>query len=87
METTLKYNLPNNTVMKSAYSTSKWSIKFNMKSKIEEDHRLDVTYYVKRPEETCREDWINETGRKLFERVIDHSGRDKSSKTQYWKEK
>ena len=76
---TFKNNLPNNMVMKSAYSASKLSNKFNIKSKIKQDHQHDLTYYAKCPEETCRENYIGETGRRLSERVIDHSGRDKQS--------
>ena len=79
MKTTLKYNLPNNIVTKSAYSASKLSNKFNIKLKIKQDHQHDVTYYVKCPEETCRFDYISETGRRSSESVIDHSGRDKNS--------
>ena len=79
MKTTLKNNLPKNIVTKSGYSASKLSNKFNIKSKIKEDHQDDVTYYVKCPEETCRENYIVETERRLSERVIDHSGSDKSS--------
>ena len=78
-KTTLKYNLSNNIVTKSAYSVSTLSNKFNIKSKIKQDHQHDVTYYVKYRKESCREDYIGETGRGLSERVIDHSGRDKNS--------
>ena len=39
----------------------------------------DVTYYVKFPEENCREDYIGETERRLSECEIHHSGRDKNS--------
>ena len=66
-------------VTKSAYSVRELSNKFNIKSKIKQDHQHDVTYYVKCPEETCREDYIGETGRRLSEPVISHSGRDKNS--------
>ena len=65
MKTTLKYNLPNNIVTKRAYSASKLSNKFNIKSKIKQDHQHDVTYYVKLPATTCREDYIGDTGRRL----------------------
>ena len=67
MKTTLTYNLPNNLVMKSAYSASKLNNKFNIKSKIKQDHQHDVTYYVKCSEETCREDYTGKTGRRLSE--------------------
>ena len=79
MKTNFKCNLPNNIVTKSAFSASKLSNKFNIKSKTKQDHQHDVTYCVKCPEETCGEDYIVETGKILSERVIDHSGRDKNS--------
>ena len=63
MKRTLKYNLPNNIVTKSAYSASKLSNKFNIKLKIKQDHQHDITYYVKCPEETFRENCIGQTGR------------------------
>ena len=65
-------------VTKSAYSVRELSNKFNIKSKIKQDHQ-HVICYVKCPEETCREDYTGETGRRLSERVISHSGRDKNS--------
>ena len=61
MKTTLKYNLPNNAVSKSTYSTSKLSKKFNIKWKIKHDHH-HATYYVKCPVDPCREDYIGERG-------------------------
>ena len=64
MKTTLKYNLPNNIVTKSAHSASKLSNKFTIISKIKHDHHYDVAYYVKCPVETCREDYIGETKKK-----------------------
>ena len=75
MKTTLKNNLLNNIVTKSASSAS---IKFNIKLKIKQDHQNDVTYYVTCPEESCRENYIGKKGRRLSERAIDHSGRDKN---------
>ena len=79
MKKAVKYNLSNNIVTKSAYSASQLSREFNIKSKIKHDHHHCVTYYIKCPVETCREDYIGETGRILSERLIDHSGRDKNS--------
>ena len=63
----------------SAYSASKLGTKFDIKSKTKQDHKHDLTYYAKCPEETCLEDYTGETGRRLYERVIDHNGRDKKS--------
>ena len=79
MKKTVKCNLSNNIVTKSAYSASQLSREFNIKYKIKHDHHHYVTYYIKCPVETCREDYIGETGRRLSERLIDHSGSDKNS--------
>ena len=79
MKTALKYHSPNNIVTKSAYSASKWSNKFNIKSKIKRDHQHDITYYVKYLEEICRERYIGEKGRRLSECVVNHSGSDKNA--------
>ena len=87
MTTTLKYSLPNNVVTKSAYLASRVSNKFNMKSKTKHDDHHDLTCYVKCSVQTCREDYIGETGRRLSECVIDHSGCDKNYHVlkHYWK--
>ena len=58
---------------KSAYSVSQHI------QQIKQDHQHDVTCYVKCPDESCREDYIGATGRRLSEFVIGHSGRDKNS--------
>ena len=85
MKTALKYNSPNNIVTKSAYSASKRSNKFNIRSKIKQHHQHGVTYYVKYFEEICREDYTGETGRRLSEFVVNHSGSDKNSHVlKYW---
>ena len=79
MKKTLKKNLPENVVPKAAFSASRLSDKFNIKTKTKKDHQHDVTYYVQCPEETCNDDYTGETGRRMAERVIDHCGRDKKS--------
>ena len=85
MKRALKYHSPNNIVTKSAYSASKRSNKFNIRSKIKQHHQHDVTYYVKYLEKICREDYTGETGRRLSECVINHSGSDKNSHVlKYW---
>ena len=53
--------------------------KFNVKTKAVKEHQPDTTYYVECPEENCNENHVEETGRRLLKRVIDHNGRDKNS--------
>ena len=43
------------------------------------DHEHDLIYYVKCLEESCTDDYIGESGRRVIERVKYHNGRDKSS--------
>ena len=71
IKTTLEYSLPNNIFTKSAYSATKLSIKLNIKSKKKHEYHHHVTYYVKCPVETSRENYICETGKRLSEHVID----------------
>ena len=59
-----------------AYSGTKLSRKFKLKDQTKKDHQHDVVYYAKCPEEQCTEDYTRETGRRLIERVNDHSGND-----------
>ena len=47
----------------------------NYKTKF--DYKHDLVYYVKCPE--CQEEYIGEIGRKLHERICDHSGKDSKS--------
>ena len=43
------------------------------------DHKHDLIYQVKCPEETCTDDYIGGSGRRVMKRVKDHNGRAKSS--------
>ena len=54
-------------------------IMFNVKDqkKIEQQH--DVVYYVDCLNETCRENYIGESGRRISEPIKDHNGRDLKS--------
>ena len=62
-----------------AYSGTKLSSEFQLKDHTKKDHQHDVVYYAKCPEEQCTEDYTGETGRRLIERVKDHSGKDSKS--------
>ena len=50
---------------------------FQIKDKTKFDHKHDLVYYVKCPE--FHEDYIGEIGRRLHERICDHSGKDSKS--------
>ena len=53
------------------------SSNFQIKDKTKFHHKHDLVYYVKCPE--CQEDYIGEIGRRLHERICDHSGKDSKS--------
>ena len=71
--------LPCNVKTCTVYSGTKLSSKFQLKYQTKKDHKHDVVYYLKRPEEQCTEDYTGGTGRRLIERVKDHSGKDSKS--------
>ena len=59
------------------YTETKLGSNFHIKGKTKFDHKHDLVYYVKCPE--CQEDYIGEIGRRLHERICDHSGKDSKS--------
>ena len=59
------------------YTGTKLGSNFQIKDKTKFDHKHDLVYYVKCPE--CQEDYIGEIGRRLYERICDHSGKDSNS--------
>ena len=52
---------------------------FQIKYKTNEKHKHDLSYYTKCPEASCTEEYLDETGRIIIERVSDHAGKDKQS--------
>ena len=71
--------LPCNAKTCAAYSGTKLSSKSQLKDQTKKDHQHDLVYYERCPEEQCTEDYTGETGRRLIERVKDHSGKDSKS--------
>ena len=67
----------NNMETKLVYTGTKLGSNFQIKDKTKFDHKHDLVYYVKCPE--CQEDYIGEIGRRLHERICDHSGKDSKS--------
>ena len=59
------------------YIGAKLGSNFQIKDKTKLDHKHDLLYYVKCPE--CQEDYIREIGRRLHERIRNHSGKDSRS--------
>ena len=76
-KTTLHRFLPNNIETKAVYNGTELSSNFQIKDKTKFDHKHDLVYYVKCLE--CQEDYIEEIGRRLHERISDHNGKDSKS--------
>ena len=71
--------LPEYKNMQLVYTGTKLGTKFNVKDKTKKEHHHDLTYSVKCPMKNCLESYNGETGRKLIERVNEHSGKDINS--------
>ena len=65
--------------MQIVYQGTKLGTKFNVKDKTKKEHHHDLTYSVKCPMKNCLESYNGETGRRLIERVNEHSGKDVNS--------
>ena len=40
------------------------------------EHKVDLTYLVKCPENVCSETYLGKTARRLNERIMEHAGKD-----------
>ena len=58
------------------FTGTKLGTKFNIKDKTSKEHQHDLTYSVVCPDANCNEEYNCETGRRLIERVHEHSGKD-----------
>ena len=54
-------------------------INWNLSSTLKTKHNNDLTYLVKCSEKTCPENYLGETTRRISERVLEHTGKDKKS--------
>ena len=52
---------------------------FNVKDVTKKEHKHDLIYSVKCPDETCNKRYNCDTGRRLVERIDEHRGKDKNS--------
>ena len=61
------------------YQSKKLSIKFNIKDKTEFYHQCNLVYHGKCPNQTCTEEYIGETDRRVKEGIIYDNKFDKNS--------
>ena len=79
MKKQLRKVLPDNLKTMVTYQSKKLVSKLPVKDKIDFQHQNNVVYYGKCPNPNCKDDYIDETDRKVIERVIDHNKQDKKS--------
>ena len=71
--------LPTDTKTNVTYTGRKLSTFFPIKDKNKFDNEHDIVYHVKCPSDLCNENYVGECGRRIIERIKDHSGRDNKS--------
>ena len=79
MKKQLKKTLPEDVNTMISYKSTKLSTKFPVKDKTDFQHKNNVVYHSKYPNEGCHENYIGETNRRIVERIQDHNSRDKNS--------
>ena len=62
--------------MQLVYTATRLRTKFNVNDKTKKEEHNDLTYSVKCPMKNFPEPYKCETGRRLIERVNEHSGKD-----------
>ena len=71
--------LPNNVKTQVTFTGQKLSTQFNVKDRTKFEHKHDVIYFGKCPEQNCIDNCLGESARRISERIIDHGGRDQKS--------
>ena len=71
--------LPEHTKLEVTFTGKKSNSRFSIKDKAKFEYQHDLVYYVNYTEPSCRDNYVGETGRKILERIKDHSGRDHAS--------
>ena len=66
-------------VTKIIYVDNKFSTSFCVKDVTEFKHNHDIMYQGKYPEICCNDHYLEETDRRISERVLYHAGRDQNS--------
>ena len=71
--------VPEHAKLEITFTVKKLNSCFSLKDKTSFEHQHDLIYYVNCTEPSCRDIDPGETGRRIIERIKDHSGRDHSS--------
>ena len=75
----VKRLLPQNHAAQHVYKSRNLGSAFDIKDQTKLEHKHDLTYLVKCPENTCSETYLGETSRRLNEMIMKHTGKDNKS--------
>ena len=75
----LQTNLPTDIKCRIVRTGTKLQKNFNIKDKMEDQHRSNFIYHYECRNKRCKECYTGETGRREGERTLEHAGRDKKS--------
>ena len=78
MKKQLKRTLPDDIKTMISYKRMKLSTIFPVKDKTDFQHKDNVVYYGKCPNEGCKDDYVGETKRCIVERIRGHNSKDNS---------
>ena len=71
--------VPEHTKLEITFTSKKLNSGFTLKDKTNFEHQHDLIHYVNCTEPSCRDNYVGKTGRKIIEKIKDHSGRDHAS--------
>ena len=79
MKINLEKVLSNNVKPQITYTGRKLASLFQTEDRTILEHKHDVIYHGKCPAESCVDDYIGETARRVNEKIVDHTSRDTNS--------
>ena len=82
MNRCIKRIVSNDVNTRITYTGHKLNTRFQIKDNTAQLHKHNIVYKVKCPDQSCNQDYLGETGRRITERTTDHSGKDKHSHLQ-----
>ena len=75
----VKRLLPQTHTAQQVYKSRKLGSAFEIKDQTKLEHKRNLTYLVKCPENTCSGTYLCKTARRLNERIMEHAGKDNKS--------
>ena len=71
--------LPEHTKLEIIFKGKKLNSYFSLKDKTRFEHQRDLRHYANCTEPSCSDNYVGESGRRIIERIKDHSSRDHAS--------